>query len=53
MSDRRLTASEQIGIGKLGESLGFEWGGRWTGKKNDPGHYQMTFGQPYSELANG
>ena len=26
-------------IGKLGESLGLKWGGRWT--KRDLGHFQM------------
>ena len=26
-------------LGELGESLGFEWGGRWK-KPFDPGHFQ-------------
>lgn len=29
------------------KSLGFTWGGDWKGKKNDPPHFEMTFG--YSE----
>lgn len=38
-------------IGKLGESIGFTWGGRWTGKKNDRPHFQMNFGKHYTHLA--
>ena len=38
-------------IGALGESIGFIWGGRWKGKKNDRPHFQMTFGKHHTELA--
>lgn len=38
-------------IGQFGEKLGFTWGGRWVGKKNDKPHFQMTFGKNYMELA--
>jgi peptidoglycan L-alanyl-D-glutamate endopeptidase CwlK len=27
-------------LGELGESLGLEWGGRWTRCPSDPGHFQ-------------
>lgn len=37
-------------IAQLGESLGFEWGGRW--KNKDKPHFQMTFGKHHSELAS-
>lgn len=30
-------------LGKLGESLGFVWGGRWEGFKDTP-HFEMTLG---------
>ena len=38
-------------IGKLGESIGFTWGGRWTGNKNDRPHFQLTFGNHHTVLA--
>ncbi len=34
---------------QIGESLGFEWGGRWT-KLVDKPHFQMTFKKNWSEL---
>jgi len=37
-------------IGQLGESIGFTWGGRWTGKTDKP-HFEMAFGKHHSELA--
>ena len=37
-------------IGKLGESIGFTWGGRWTGKTDKP-HFEMNFGKHHSQLA--
>ena len=37
-------------IGKLGESIGFVWGGRWKGKTDKP-HFEMAFGKHHSELA--
>lgn len=36
-------------IGALGESLGFDWGGRW--KRPDRPHFAMTFGKHHTELA--
>lgn len=36
-------------IGAFGESLGFEWGGRWTSLKDLP-HLQMTFGKSTGDL---
>jgi len=38
-------------IGKLGEEIGFTWGGRWPQKKRDLPHFQMTFNFHHSELA--
>ena len=37
-------------IGRLGESIGFVWGGRWKGKTDKP-HFEMAFGKHHSELA--
>lgn len=31
-------------LGKIGESIGLEWGGRWPGKKKDNPHFQLTLG---------
>lgn len=28
-------------LGELGESVGLVWGGRWSGKSNDPFHFQL------------
>lgn len=39
-------------IGTLGETFGFEWGGRWSGFKDRP-HFQMTLGDNINELAAG
>ncbi|WP_316803917.1 M15 family metallopeptidase [Pedobacter nototheniae] len=36
---------------KIGEDLGFEWGGTWKGFKDYP-HFQMTFGQSIRDLQN-
>jgi len=36
-------------IGAIGESHGFEWGGRWTSFPDRP-HFQMTFGLTLAEL---
>lgn len=32
-------------LGVIGEGLGLGWGGRWTGKKRDPGHFQYVHPQ--------
>ncbi|KPK79765.1 MAG: hypothetical protein AMS25_11480 [Gemmatimonas sp. SM23_52] len=36
-------------IGALGKGLGFEWSGEWTSFAEE-GHFQMRFGQHWSEL---
>lgn len=36
-------------IGDIGKSLGFEWGGDWSGFVDKP-HFQMTFGYTTREL---
>ncbi len=38
-------------IGKLGEQLGLEWGGRW--KFQDIPHFQFTFGLSIADLKAG
>lgn len=38
-------------VGKIGESLGFEWGGRWTGFIDRP-HFQMTLGYSLKHFQN-
>ena len=38
-------------IGKLGEQLGLEWGGRW--KFKDIPHFQLTFGLSITDLKAG
>jgi len=38
-------------VGKMGESLGLEWGGRW--KFKDIPHFQLTFGLSIAELKAG
>lgn len=35
-------------VGRIGESLGFEWGGRW--QHPDRPHFQLTLGRNISEL---
>jgi peptidoglycan L-alanyl-D-glutamate endopeptidase CwlK len=37
-------------IGSLGKSMGFEWGGDWSGKKTDRPHLQMTYGLSEKQL---
>lgn len=39
-------------VGRIAESFGFEWGGRWTNFKDTP-HLQMTFGLSIQELKLG
>ena len=36
-------------IAKIGEDMGFEWGGRWTSFVDKP-HFQMTFEKKTSDL---
>lgn len=39
-------------VGPIGESVGLEWGGRWTSPVDKP-HFQYTFGLSISQLKNG
>lgn len=39
-------------IGKIGQSLGLEWGGAWSGFRDTP-HFQYTFGLSIKDLVNG
>lgn len=36
-------------IGKIGEDIGFEWGGNWTSLVDRP-HFQYTYGKTLNEL---
>jgi peptidoglycan L-alanyl-D-glutamate endopeptidase CwlK len=29
-------------LGAIGEGLGLRWGGRWEGRKRDPGHFELN-----------
>ena len=40
-------------IGELGESVGLEWAGRWTGKLREMAHLQYTGGLTLAELQSG
>lgn len=40
-------------IAEIGKSLGFEWGGDWTGSLIDYPHLQYTFGLSISDLLAG
>ncbi|MCK6203919.1 M15 family metallopeptidase [Bacillus infantis] len=39
-------------VGAIGESMGLEWGGRWTSFVDIP-HFQLTFGLSCTDLRNG
>lgn len=39
-------------IGKIGEVVGLEWGGRWTGFVDKP-HFQFTQGYSYQDFIDG
>lgn len=39
-------------VGKMGQALGLEWGGAWTGFKDRP-HFQHTFGLSLAQLRSG
>lgn len=39
-------------VGVIGESLGLEWGGRWTSFVDIP-HFQITYGLSTADLRNG
>ncbi len=40
-------------IGEMGESVGLEWAGRWTGKLREMAHFQYTGGLTLAELQSG
>jgi peptidoglycan L-alanyl-D-glutamate endopeptidase CwlK len=40
-------------IGELGESVGLEWAGRWTGKLREMAHFQYTGGLTLAQLQSG
>ena len=40
-------------VGKLGEDLGLEWAGRWTGKLRETAHFQYTKGLSLSDFKAG
>ena len=40
-------------IGELGESVGLEWAGRWTGKLREMAHFQYTGGLTIADFREG
>jgi peptidoglycan L-alanyl-D-glutamate endopeptidase CwlK len=40
-------------VGELGESVGLEWAGRWTGKLREFAHFQYTGGLTLADLQKG
>jgi peptidoglycan L-alanyl-D-glutamate endopeptidase CwlK len=40
-------------VGELGESVGLEWAGRWTGKLREMAHFQYTGGLTLAQLQSG
>lgn len=40
-------------VGELGESVGLEWAGRWTGKLREFAHFQYTGGLTLAQLQQG
>ena len=40
-------------VGELGESVGLEWAGRWTGKIREFAHFQYTGGLTLADLQSG
>ena len=39
--------------GRIGESIGFEWAGRWTGKLKETAHMQYTGGLSLADFQAG
>ena len=37
-------------LGRIGEDLGLEWAGRWTGKLREKAHFQFTGGKTIKQL---
>lgn len=40
-------------VGEIGESVGLEWAGRWTGKLREMAHFQYTGGLTLAQLQSG
>lgn len=40
-------------IGEMGEAVGLEWAGRWTGKLREMAHFQYTGGLTLAQLKAG
>jgi peptidoglycan L-alanyl-D-glutamate endopeptidase CwlK len=40
-------------IGEIGESVGLEWAGRWTGKLREMAHFQYTAGLTLADFKSG
>ena len=40
-------------VGELGESVGLEWAGRWTGKLREMAHFQHTGGLTLADFQAG
>lgn len=40
-------------MGRIAESLGIEWAGRWTGKLKETAHFQVTDGVTLAQLKAG
>lgn len=40
-------------VGLIGESVGLEWAGRWTGSMKETAHFQYTGGLTLTDLQNG
>ena len=47
--DTRLYAK----VGAIGESVGLEWSGRWSGKLKETAHFQYTGGLSLQDFKNG
>ena len=40
-------------IGEMGEAVGLEWAGRWTGKLREMAHFQYTGGLTLAQMKTG
>ena len=40
-------------VGQLGESVGLQWSGRWSGKLKETAHFQYTAGLSLHDLKSG
>lgn len=40
-------------VGEIGESVGLEWAGRWTGKLREMAHFQYTGGLTLADFQSG